>query len=119
VHPHARPGNARARSLAHGGLNVAGPARPGRGASATARDGARYDAVIVGASLAGCTAAILLAGTALATDPLWGVGCGLGAAVRAVARRRPHRRATRRRALEKGLKRYGATALARYAVTPP
>jgi 2-polyprenyl-6-methoxyphenol hydroxylase-like FAD-dependent oxidoreductase len=44
---------------------VAGTARPGRGASATVRDGSCYDAVIVGASLAGCTAAILLAGTGL------------------------------------------------------
>jgi 2-polyprenyl-6-methoxyphenol hydroxylase-like FAD-dependent oxidoreductase len=44
---------------------VAGPARPGRGASAKVRDGSCYDAVIVGASLAGCTAAILLAGTGL------------------------------------------------------
>ena len=41
------------------------PVQLGRGVSATAHDGARYDAVIVGASLAGCTAAILLARTGL------------------------------------------------------
>lgn len=44
---------------------MAGTLRPGRGASATAAAAARYDAVIVGASLAGCTAAILLARTGL------------------------------------------------------